>query len=147
MCLVARFAEQKDVEEVVRLLQKVNIRVQGIAEIIDHFVLLEDAHQNIKLTLGIETIENVGILRALVLTKGVRVNDLFISFEKMLRLAKDKQLTALYLATSTDQTQTLLNILGFQKINEGDIPTKVFQSPHFTHLCEQKNVHLMKIVL
>lgn len=139
-----RYACVEDVDNVCHFINKASITTDGVAEIIDYFVLLEDENNEIKITIGVEPIAEFGLLRSLVLSPGITEKELLCTFDKLLQLARERELKELYLATNKDGACSFLKILGFQQTNKENLPEQLFTSHHMTHVLDQEDVQLMK---
>ncbi|WP_449538077.1 GNAT family N-acetyltransferase [Ferdinandcohnia sp. Marseille-Q9671] len=131
-----RTANEMDIERVTSFLGQAEVSADGIESIIDHFILLEDAEQNILATLGIERIEQDGLLRSLVITAKVDQTNLLTLFKSAISLAKHKELRQLFLATNKQASISFFNMLGFSKIEEQELPGHIKTSNHITQILE-----------
>ncbi|WP_077619921.1 GNAT family N-acetyltransferase [Bacillus sinesaloumensis] len=138
-----RTAIEQDIEKVRAFLGQAEVSADGIESIIDHFILMEDAKQNIIATLGIERIEKDGLLRSLVITPGVDQTNLLTLFKSALSLAKYKELSRLYLATNKQASIQFFTMLGFEKVEEQELPGHIKDSNHITHLLEKADPMFM----
>lgn len=131
-----RTANEMDIERVTSFLGQAEVSADGVESIIDHFILLEDAEQNIFATLGIERIEQDGLLRSLVITAKVDQTNLLTLFKSAISLAKHKELRQLFLATNKQASISFFNMLGFSKIEEQELPGHIKTSNHITQILE-----------
>jgi N-acetylglutamate synthase-like GNAT family acetyltransferase len=138
-----RTANEQDIERVTSFLGQAEVSADGIESIIDHFILLEDAEQNILATLGIERIEQDGLLRSLVITAKVDQTNLLTLFKSAISLAKHKELRQLFLATNKQASISFFNMLGFSKIEEQELPEHIKTSNHITQILETNDPMFM----
>ncbi|MGD6959241.1 GNAT family N-acetyltransferase [Rossellomorea aquimaris] len=118
MLKVIRQATQEDIHEVVAFLMKAGLSIEGIKNSIDCFLVVEDSDNQLIGTLGIEAQEKIGLLRSLVVTSSFESEELFALFQEILKLAKEKELTRLYLISNRKASLNFFDLLGFQQENE-----------------------------
>ncbi|MEH7238877.1 GNAT family N-acetyltransferase [Bacillus sp. JJ1562] len=138
-----RTANVQDIEKVTAFLGQAEVSADGIESIIDHFILLEDAEQKILATLGIERIEQDGLLRSLVISQGVDQTNLLTLFKSAISLAKHKELKCLFLATNKQASIQFFAMLGFEQIEEDGLPENIKESNHITKLLERTDPMFM----
>lgn len=144
---IVRFAEEKDVLRVEAYLKKANLGTDGVREIIDHFLLMEDANGKIAGTLGIEPVGELGLLRSLAISAALSETDILLLFHKMLLIAKEKSLKTLYLATQTAESQAFFECLGFQKIDKERLPQPLMKVSHVQNVFNVDNSLFMEFHL
>ncbi|MEH7222184.1 hypothetical protein V7112_00110 [Bacillus sp. JJ1566] len=138
-----RTANEEDIKKVTAFLGQAEVSVDGIESIIDHFILLEDAEQNILATLGIERIEQDGLLRSLVISPGVDQTNLLTLFKSAISLAKHKELNRLFLATNKQASIQFFTMLGFGQVGVGELPDHIKGSSHISQLFEKTDPMFM----
>jgi N-acetylglutamate synthase-like GNAT family acetyltransferase len=141
-----RCAQKEDGKKLTAFLEKANLGTDGISESINYFLLMEDEEQNIKGTLGIEPLGSVGLLRSLVLSEKASEKDLLLLVEQILRLARERELTSLYLATNKKGSTEFFKLLGFQD-EKGALPEELFRSAHVQHILTVDNFSFLKLSL
>lgn len=142
-----RRATKQDILSVTAFLTKANLGTDGLNETIEHFLLIESVDKGIQATLGLEPIGKEGLLRSLVISEGLGENDLFLLFEQMMMLAKEREFEALWLATNKQGASTFFEILGFTKVDSEEIPDSLLASEHIQHVLTVDNSLIMKISL
>ncbi|PFA68179.1 hypothetical protein CN378_08740 [Bacillus sp. AFS015802] len=115
MLKVIRQATKEDIHEVVAFLMKAGLSTEGIKDSIDCFLVVEDSENRLIGTLGIEVKEKIGLLRSLVVTSSFESEELFALFQEILKLAKEKDLTRLYLISNRKASLAFFDLLGFQQ--------------------------------
>ncbi|WP_010677211.1 GNAT family N-acetyltransferase [Bacillus timonensis] len=138
-----RTANEQDIEKVKSFLGQADVSADRIESIIDHFILMEDADQNILATLGVERIEKDGLLRSLVISPGVDQTNLLTLFKSVISLAKHKELSRLFLATNKQASIQFFAMLGFEQMDAGDLPDHIKGSNHITQLLEKADPMFM----
>ena len=138
-----RTANEQDIEKVTSFLGQAEVSADGIESIIDHFILLEDDEQKILATLGIERIEQDGLLRSLVISPEVDQTNLLTLFKSAISLAKHKELQRLYLATSKQTSIQFFAMLGFGQVESRELPDHIKDSNHITQLLGKTDPMLM----
>ncbi|MCA1065471.1 hypothetical protein LCL98_18765 [Rossellomorea aquimaris] len=115
MLKVIRQATQEDIWEVTAFLKKAGLSTEGIHNSVDCFLVVEDSEKQLIGTLGIEVQEEVGLLRSLVVTSSFDSEELFALFQEILKLAKEKELSRLYLISNRRASLQFFDLLGFQQ--------------------------------
>lgn len=138
-----RTANVNDIEQVRVFLGQAEVSAEGIESIIDHFILMEDHEQNILATLGIERIEEDGLLRSLVISPGVDQTNLLTLFKSAISLAKHKEISGLFLATNKQASIQFFAMLGFSQVEEDLLPNHIKNSNHIAQLLENADPMFM----
>lgn len=148
MQALIRKAKQEDLGNLRAFLAQANLGTEGLtSNTVGCFLLLEDENGTLKGTLGIEVIEEFGLLRSLVVSPGQAEKEIFILFDQMVQLAKDKGMKSLFLATNKSVALTLFDLLGFQRIGKGDLPSSFYHSEHIRHVLNVDNSLFFKFSL
>lgn len=147
MVAIVRCAQIGDKNKLISFLHEANLGTEGIEEAIEYFLIMEDEEKNIQATLGIEPLGRFGMLRSLVMTSRASENDLFLIFEQMLKLAREKQLESLYLATNKSSSMQFFTLLGFEREEQANLPQELFASEHVKHILNVDNSIFMMLNL
>ncbi|MFT4415376.1 GNAT family N-acetyltransferase [Fredinandcohnia humi] len=142
-----RIATDQDIVKVKLFLGQADVSADGIENIIDHFILMEDAEQNILATLGVERIERDGLLRSLVITSMVEQTNLLTLFKSAISLAKQKELERLFLATNKQASVQFFSMLGFEKLEGDQLPEHIQTSNHISQLFETTEPMIMVFLI
>ena len=142
---VIRRAEVQDIQSLVAFLEKAGLNTEGVAETMDSFLIMEDEHGRIEATIGMEPFGDMGLLRSLVMTAQMSENDLFLLFEQMFLLAKEKGMKDIFMATNKLGAMKLVEILGFQQVDKTDLPETLCQSEHVQHILTVDNSAFLKL--
>lgn len=144
---IVRCAQAVDKDKLISFLHEANLGTEGVEEAIEYFLIMEDEQSSIQATLGIEPFGSFGLLRSLAMTSRAKENDLFIIFEQMLKLAREKQVMSLYLATNKPSSVQFFKLLGFEMVDQRDLPQKLFTSEHVNHILNVDNSLFMELKL
>ncbi len=142
-----RMANKQDTVKVLAYLEKANLGTEGIKDLIDYFLLMEDHEGEVIATLGIEPAGECGLLRSLAISPAMREADILKLFNRMLELAKQKTLSTLYLATNRPESLTFFEILGFKKVETENMPDQLVQLNHVQHILTVDNSIFMEFNL
>ncbi len=130
MSIIVRKAKEQDLLMLQKLLAKAGVREAGIAEHVEHFLVVTDGANRIIGTVGIEKYEESGLLRSLVLDSTIWTARLSLEFlEVALHYAKEQNISSIYLCSKG--TNALFHELGFRPINLEDVPFPIRKSSHF----------------
>lgn len=142
---VIRCAEAGDTQDLVAFLKQAGLNTDGVAETIDCFLIMEDEMGRIEATIGMEPFGYIGLLRSLVMTAQASEKDLFLLFEQMFLLARDKGMEDIFMATNKLGAMKLVELLGFQQVNKTDLPNVLCQSEHVQHILTVDNSVFLKL--
>jgi amino-acid N-acetyltransferase len=142
---IIRQGETGDVEKIASFLNKAGVTVEGLAEWLEYFLLMEtEADQTLIGTIGIEPFGKVGLLRSMVLSNGT-VEDILFLIQQALKLAKEKDMDAIYCSVNNQHSIQLFQLLGFQKIDGDEIPEVVKESNAVKSVFTVDKSHFMYI--
>ncbi|MER2058631.1 MAG: hypothetical protein ABTA16_07400 [Niallia sp.] len=142
---IIRQGETGDVEKIASFLNKAGVTVEGLAEWLEYFLLMEKvADQALIGTIGIEPFGKVGLLRSMVLSDGT-VEDILFLIQQALKLAKEKDMDAIYCSVNNQHSIQLFQLLGFQKIDVDEIPQILKESNAVKSVFTVDNSHFMYI--
>lgn len=147
MTTVIRAAETKDVQVMKSFLGQANVSTKGLEEQIDHFVVMEDANGSLLGTLGIQRIEQDGLLRSLVISKAADKTNILDMFRQILMLAREKELNRLYLATNKIVSIEFFALMGFNRKNLKDVPDHIRFSEHVMETLNLEETVIMEFVI
>jgi N-acetylglutamate synthase-like GNAT family acetyltransferase len=72
-------------------------------------------------------------------------NDLFVLFEQILMLARDRNLNSLYLASNKRNSLDFFRLLGFKQEETEQLPEVLFESDHVKHILTVDNSFFLKL--
>ncbi|UII55757.1 hypothetical protein LS684_19365 [Cytobacillus spongiae] len=147
MEVIIRCGKVEDLSRLVAFLEKAGLGTDGVKDVIDYFLLMEDDHGELKATVGIEPLGSCGLLRSLVMTPKASESDLLILLEQMLLLARDKSLQSVYLATNKQASLHFFETMGFVEEEKSGLPTELQESEHVRHILSVDNSLFMKLSL
>lgn len=142
-----RMAVKQDTVKILAYLEKANLGTEGIKDLIDYFLLMEDHEGEVIATLGIEPAGECGLLRSLAISPAVREVDVLRLFNRMLELAKQKSLSRLYLAVNRPESLTFFEILGFKTVEKENMPEHLVNLNHVQHILTVDNSVFMEFNL
>ena len=143
-----RKANKQDLGNLREFLSRANLGTDGLTdETIDYFLLLENEQGALMGTLGMEAFAEFGLLRSLVVSPGQAEKEIFVLFDQMVQLAKEKGMKDLFLATNKSVALPFFGIMGFQKIDRAEIPSEFYQSEHIRHVLNVDNSLFLKFSL
>lgn len=142
---IIRQAETGDLERIAAFLTKAEVTVEGLQEWLEYFLLMEtEADQTLTGTIGIEPFGEIGLLRSMVLSKGT-VEDILFLIQQALKLAKDKDLETIYCKVHNPHSMQLFHLLGFQAIEDENIPAILKESNTVKSVFTVDKSHFMYI--
>lgn len=145
MQAIIRRASKQDLARVKEFLMRAKLGMDGLTEeTVDYFLLLEDEDGTIKGSLGMEVVEEYGLLRSLVVSPGQAQKDILMLFNQMLQLAKEKGLNSLFLATNKSVALPFFELLGFQQLEQEELPEALTHSEHIRHVLNVDNSLFLK---
>ncbi|MBM7652707.1 GNAT family N-acetyltransferase [Neobacillus cucumis] len=148
MQALIRKANQNDLENLRAFLIKANLGTDGLTkETIDYFLLLENKDGTICGSLGMEAFNENGMLRSLVVSPGQADKEIFVLFDQMIQLAKEKGMKSLFLATNKKVALAFFELMGFQPIERKALPTEFDNSEHIRHVLNVDNSLFLKFTL
>jgi len=147
MSLVIRPMEMIDLERAKVFLSRAGLETEGIDESWNYFLLMEDKDlQELKGTVGIEPLGQIGLLRSMVLSQG-RAEDILFLLQQVISLAKKKEMAELYCMVNNKNAVRLIHLLGFKEVKGEDIPTEVKESNYVKKLVPVNNLEFMRFVI
>lgn len=122
---IVRLASKRDLDSVLSFWAKVDIYVDDIESCIDNFVLMEDDKQKLLATVGFQSIQVNGLLRSLVIAPSLTERDIFVLFQAVMALAKEKGMQHLYLVTNKAVSIPFFKLLNFREIEYNELPAAI----------------------
>ncbi|WP_096203037.1 GNAT family N-acetyltransferase [Bacillus sp. FJAT-45350] len=130
MGIVIRIAEEKDLLPIQRLVAKAGLSEQGIENNIGDFLVVEDTNKQIVGTVGIERLGLDGLLRSLVIKTEKSNAKIGLEFvELAIAYAKQQNIQNLFLLTN--KSVQFFEYLGFEVVDDEEIPSHIKDSSHF----------------
>ena len=128
MSYTIRQAELIDLEMIKSYLSRARIETDGIKQSLDYFLLMEEKEsEELKGIVGIEPLENIGLLRSMVLSQA-GVEEILFLLRQVIKLAKEKELEQLYCMVNNENAIQLFRLLGFEEREVEDIPSVLLES-------------------
>ncbi|MED3623854.1 GNAT family N-acetyltransferase [Neobacillus thermocopriae] len=143
-----RKANSGDLHILKEFLMRANLGTEGLTEeTIDGFLMLENEKGELIGSLGMEVYEKYGMLRSLVVTTGQAEKDIFVLFDQMVQLAKEKGLKSLFLATNKKGALPFFHLMGFVNIEREELPEGFYHSEHIRQVLNVDNSVFLKFNL
>lgn len=144
---IVRCAQTEDIQRLIAFLNEASLGTDGVEESIEFFLIMEDENGRINATLGIEPLGKYGLLRSLAITQQASESDLMLIFNQMLKLAREKELESLYLATNKHSSLPFFSLIGFEQEKKENLPQELFSSDHVNHILTVDNSLFMVLNL
>ncbi|WP_226527945.1 GNAT family N-acetyltransferase [Metabacillus niabensis] len=138
-----KIAENQDIERLTMFVEKAGISSEGIADLIDYFVLMENGDKEIVACIGVEPVKNTGLLRSLVVSDKLKQAHIVTLFQSIQTLAEKRGITNLFLVTNKEASVQFLSFMGFQKLNPDLIPADMLTINHMKDSLEDPNAKVM----
>ena len=143
-----RRANKQDLSNLREFLRRAKLGTDGLTEdTIDYFLLLENEDGTLKGSLGMEAFTEFGLLRSLVVTPGQAEKEIFVLFDQMVQLAKEKGMNGLFLATNKSVALPFFELMGFQRVEREELPSEFYHSEHIRHVLNVDNSLFLKFSL
>lgn len=125
-----RIAEQEDVEAIKEFIGQAGVSTDGIETVMEQFVLLERDEREIVGCIGIEMIEQDGLLRSLVASKQINQAHIVTLLQSIDLIVKHKNMKNIYLVTHTGASLDFLKLVGFKPIHVDKMPKHIENHQH-----------------
>lgn len=142
-----RSANKEDLPRLEAFLTEAGVGTEGLNESIENFSLMENVEGELKACLGVEPVEKAGLLRSFVVSPQIAQPDLMLLFKRAFLTAKNKEMEALYLVTNKMSAVSFFGSLGFEMVNQSDLPEALLQKSHIKQVLTVDNSAIMKIIL
>ncbi|WML41656.1 hypothetical protein RCG19_08400 [Neobacillus sp. OS1-2] len=150
MQAMIRKANKQDLGSLREFLSRANLGTDGLNdETVDYFLLLENEDGTLRGSLGMEAFAENGLLRSLVVSPGQADKEIFLLFDQMVQLAKEKGMEHLYLATNKSVALPFFELMGFQQLDleQEELPADFYHSEHIRHVFNVDNSLFLKFSL
>ena len=107
------------------------------------FILVEDEQRELIGVVGIQEIQNIGLLRSLVLVPHFPVEKIVTFLESILQIAHKNNYKSLYLATNNKGSIRLFQLLGFMEIEQQELPLELKLSTAVEAFVEKSDILFM----
>ncbi|PMC37439.1 hypothetical protein CJ195_11835 [Bacillus sp. UMB0899] len=138
-----KIAETKDVERLTMFVEKAGISSEGITNLIDYFVLMENGENEIVACIGVEPVKNTGLLRSLVVSDKLKQAHIVTLFQSIQTLSEKRGITDLFLVTNKEASVQFLSLMGFQKLKADLVPSEMLSIDHMKDSLEDPNAKVM----
>ncbi len=147
MTTIIRAAQSKDLNGMMDFLGQAGVSTKGLEEQIDHFIVLENLAGSMLGTLGIQRLSRDGFLRSLVISPTVEQANILEMFQHILKLARDREISRLYLATNKIVSIEFFSLLGFDRKEITDLPQHIVTAEHMEESLKLEDTVIMEFVL
>ncbi|MFZ3589073.1 GNAT family N-acetyltransferase [Bacillus sp. DJP31] len=144
MTTIIRAAQSKDLSEMETFLGQAGVSAKGLEEQIDHFIVMEDLDGKMLGTLGIQRMGCDGLLRSLVISPRTDQTNILDMFQQILKLARDKEISRLYLATNKRVSVEFFTLLGFVRKEITDVPHHILTAEHVEESLKVEDALIME---
>ncbi|HZH58564.1 MAG TPA: hypothetical protein VEY70_03095 [Metabacillus sp.] len=138
-----KIAEEKDVERLTLFVEKAGISSEGIGNLIDYFVIMENGENEVVACIGVEPVKNNGLLRSLVVSDKLKQAHIVTLFQSIQTLAEKRGITDLFLVTNKEASVQFLSLMGFHKLKSDLVPSELLSIAHMKDSLEDPNAKVM----
>lgn len=138
-----RKAEPKDIRKLESFLVEANLDAEGLEEYIDYYSLLETKSGELRACIGIEPVNGVGLVRSFVVSPTTTRVQLLMLFDRVISIAQNKQLSAIYLVTNKETAVDFFRGIGFDVVDQE--PTELEESTHYKKVTHVDNSITMEM--
>ena len=142
-----RSAKKEDLIKLEGFLNEAGVSSVGLEDSIDNFSLIETKEGELKACLGVDPVGQAGLLRSFVVSPQIGQPELLLLFKRAFLTAKNKELEALYLVTNKMSAVSFFSGLGFEMVNNSELPEELLEKNHLKHALTVDNSAVMKIIL
>ncbi len=148
MQALIRKAGKEDLGRLQQFLKRAGLGTDGLREeTAGSFLLVEDADGTLKGSLGMEFFAEFGLLRSFVVSPELAEKEIFVLFEQVMRLAKERGMRSLFLATNKSKALPFFELMGFRRAERDELPEEFSQSEHIRHVFNVDNSLFLKLSL
>ncbi len=138
-----KIAEKKDVERLSGFVEKAGISSEGIENLIDYFVIMEDGSNEVVACIGVEPVRSNGLLRSLVVSDKLKQAHIVTLFQSIQTLSDKRGITDLFLVTNKEASVQFLSLMGFSEVKPETIPDDILSIDHMIDSLEDPNAKVM----
>ncbi|MGG3888486.1 hypothetical protein [Metabacillus fastidiosus] len=140
-----KVAEEKDLNKLTAFANKAGVNSEGFPELIDQFILMEDGNHELVACVGIEPVNEDGILRSLVVSDKLKQAHILTLFQSAQTLSRQKGMKYLYLITNNKASIDFLIMMGFEEISTEEVPVHLLNTEHMRScLVENDKIVMVK---
>ncbi|MEC2076004.1 hypothetical protein ABET51_03250 [Metabacillus fastidiosus] len=140
-----KVAEEKDLNKLTAFANKAGVNSEGFPELIDQFILMEDGNHELVACIGIEPVNEDGILRSLVVSDKLKQAHILTLFQSAQTLSRQKGMKYLYLITNNKASIDFLIMMGFEEISTEEVPVHLLNTDHMRScLVENDKIVMVK---
>ncbi|WP_339210649.1 hypothetical protein NSQ41_18590 [Aeribacillus sp. FSL K6-8210] len=136
-----RFAEREDLKNIQQFANKAGVSTEGFDN--SHFIIMETDHGEIAGCLGMEVINQDGLLRSCVVSSNLNQGHIISLLKSADLLMEQFRLKNIYFAVNKNSVAELLEIFGFKRIQADELPAHMLASNLMNQLVSVPNVAFM----
>lgn len=141
------FAQNDDLQKLTTFFTEANLVVPNLNNCIENFVIAKNENEQIQMSLGIEQVEQFGMLRSLVIDKTVTSSLLLLAIAQTIELATKKGICELYVVLTKDTFVDIFTALGFELCEQADFPIQLSRSNYYLTTYHNLPVKYLKYVI
>lgn len=138
-----KIAEENDSNKLTEFVEKAGVSSEGIASMLDYFVILEDSDNEVVACIGVEPVGEDGILRSLVISDKLKQAHILTLFQSVQTLSQQKNMNNLYLVTNKKASVDFMLLLGFDVVEHNDVPAHLSTSEHIKNSLQSPDTTVM----
>jgi N-acetylglutamate synthase-like GNAT family acetyltransferase len=138
-----KIAEEKDLAKLTGFVEKAGLSSDGFESLIDYFVMMENGEHEVVACIGVEPMNEYGLLRSLVVSDKLKQAHILTLFQSIQTLAEQKGIKQLFLVTNKEASVQFLSLLGFEEIEKASIPNQLLSLDHLKGSIEEGNAKIM----
>ncbi|MGR6117826.1 hypothetical protein ACTHHL_15095 [Aeribacillus composti] len=136
-----RFAEREDLKTIQQFADQAGVSTEGFDN--SHFIIMETGHGEIAGCLGMEVINQDGLLRSCVVSSNLNQGHIISLLKSADLLMEQFRLKNIYFAVNKNSVAELLEIFGFKRIQADELPSHMLASNLMNQLVSVPNVEFM----
>jgi N-acetylglutamate synthase-like GNAT family acetyltransferase len=138
-----KIAEEKDLGKLTGFVEKAGISSDGFESLVDYFVMMENGEHEVVACIGVEPMNENGLLRSLVVSDKLKQAHILTLFQSIQTLAEQKGIRNLFLVTNKEASVQFLSLMGFVEIDQATIPNQLLSLEHMRGSLEEANAKIM----
>jgi N-acetylglutamate synthase-like GNAT family acetyltransferase len=138
-----KIAEDKDIHRLTEFVEKAGVSSEGFERLIDYFVMMENSEHEVVACIGVEPMNEHGLLRSLVVSDKLKQAHILTLFQSVQTLADQKGIENLFLVTNKEASVQFLSLMGFNEIEQTAIPNQLLTLGHMKGSLEDENAKIM----
>ena len=138
-----KVAERKDLRKLTAFVEKAGVNSDGFEGLIDYFVIMENDEHEVVACIGVEPMDEHGLLRSLVVSDKLKQAHILTLFQSIQTVAEQKGMKQLFLVTNKEASVQFLALMGFKEVARASIPEHLLTLEHMRVSLEETNAKIM----